>query len=463
MIRLAVLVALVAPAGQAETERKMTGDEILATADERIRRYRMADGVVRVVDADGKPLAGATTQVEQVRHAFLFGCNIFKLGRCKTKAQEAEYRRRFAALLNYATLPFYWWGYEPQQGKPDYPRTEQIIRWCRAHGITMKGHPLVWNYNEPAWLPDDPEQVKQLQLQRVFDCVRRFRGKIDIWDVVNEATHFDRPELFKQAAKLTRTWQKYGRAGFAVLAFQAARQANPNATLLINDYRTDEAYAETVISRLVDEQGRRVYDVIGIQSHMHGGVWSTEQIWQVCERFARFGVPLHFTETTILSGQQGWELKKQGKVQQWSSTPEGEAYQARQVVRFYTVLFSHPAVEAITWWDFTDQNAWQGAPAGLLREDMSPKPAYEELMKLIKGKWWTKRKLTTDAQGRAKFRGFLGRYKVVVQTDAQTRTRSFELTRDGPNEVVVRMGAAERGSAPRGDVPTGAGSYRHEG
>ena len=76
--------------------------------------------------------------------------------------------------------------------------------------------------------------------------------------------------------------------------------------LLINDYRTDPAY-ERVIEQLVDEKGKRLYDVIGIQSHMHGGVWSNGQIWKVCQEFSRFGVPLHFTETTILSGERVWE------------------------------------------------------------------------------------------------------------------------------------------------------------
>ena len=67
-----------------------------------------------------------------------------------------------------------------------------------------------------------------------------------------------------------------------------------------------------------------------------------------------------------------------------------------------------PSTPAITWWDFYD-GCWLGAPSGLLREDMSPKPAYVELKKLIKDKWWTgPQKLKTDAQGRATFRGFLG-------------------------------------------------------
>ena len=48
------------------------------------------------------------------------------------------------------------------------------------------------------------------------------------------------------------------------------------------------------------------------------------------------------------------------------------------------MIFSHPAVEAITWWDFSDRGAWQRAPAGFLRDDLSPKPAYERLQQPVK-------------------------------------------------------------------------------
>ena len=104
---------------------------------------------------------------------------------------------------------------------------------------------------------------------------------------------------------MTRMWEETGRIEFTKACFAHARAANPDATLLINDYRTDDAY-EKLIEQLVDEQGKRIYDVIGIQSHMHGGTWNNSKIWDVCQRFARFGVPLHFTEATILSGKAEW-------------------------------------------------------------------------------------------------------------------------------------------------------------
>ena len=235
---------------------------------------------------------------------------------------------------------------------------------------------------------------------------------------------------------MTTMWQETGRIEFTKECFAQARAANPNATLLINDYRTDEAY-EKLIEQLVDEQGKRIYDVIGIQSHMHGGTWNNGKIWEVCQRFARFGVPLHFTEATILSGQAEWRGERTRGP--WPSTPEREQWQADEVERFYTMLFSHPAVEAITWWDFSDRNAWQGAPAGFLRADMTAKPAYDRLLGLVKGQWWTRASGHSDADGRYDFRGFLGQYQVTVKAEGFRPITIQHMLMKGENVMEVKL------------------------
>ena len=429
---LASIMLLACAAGLAGGEP--TEQELWEGAEQRIEKHRKADAAIAVLDAQGKPVAGAKIDVEQTRHAFLFGCNIFVWDGVPDEKLQTAYRERFAALLNYATLPYYWPMYEPDRGQPQHDRSQRIARWCQEHGILTKGHPLAWNFADPRWLPDDLDEIFRLQIARIEDCVKRFTGLIDRWDVVNEATHFDRDEFLKRAPKMTAMWQKYGQVEFTRRCFIAARKANPKATLLINDYRTDPAY-EKLIEQLVDDNGKRLYDVIGIQSHMHGGVWNNRRIWDVCQRFARFGVPLHFTETTIVSGERGYQ-----RPQPWPSTPEGEQYQARETVRFYTMLFSHPAVEAITWWDFSDFRAWQQAPAGFLRRDMTPKPVYDELMKLIKGKWWTKVTATADGDGKLAFRGFLGDYKITVTAPGkQAVVQNISLRKEGPNAFTVRL------------------------
>lgn len=412
--------------------QSLTKDQILSGADARIEQIRKGDARLIVLDTEGKPLpAGIELQIEQIRHQFLFGSNIYRLFECRTPEDNANYEKRFAELLNYATLLFYWWAYEPAPDQSRDEFTDRVVQWCREHNITTKGHPLAWNWIDPKWLPNDPAKAMELQFQRIERAVKRFDSSILYWDVVNEATHYDRPEPLKLAPNLTGAIRQMGVPAYVKQAFAAARKANPKANLIINDYRTDPAFDELVLSKLVDEFGNPMYDIIGIQSHMHGGYWGAETTWKTCENFAKFKKPLHFTELTIVSGPK----TDKG----WDTTPEGEAAQARDVVEFYTILFSHPSVEAVTWWDFTDQDAWQQAPAGFLRKDMSPKPAFDELKKLIKGKWWTTVQTKTAADGQANFRGFYGQYVLKTTVNGKSLSAAFDLAKSATDPIRVQL------------------------
>jgi GH35 family endo-1,4-beta-xylanase len=369
----------------------------------------------------------------QTRHEFLFGCNIFRWGRIPDPKREELYRERFASIFNYATLPFYWAGYEWERGKPSYDYTDRVVAWCQEHSIVCKGHPLVWDHpaSSPEWLPDDFDEIERLSKQRVRDIVQRFAGRIDIWDVVNEPTHLEpsSPNKTKMAAWGTHI----GAVAYTALHLKVAREANPKATLLVNDYRTDDAYLR-ILQQLKDEQGRWLFDVVGIQSHMHGGVWSPQRTWQVCERFAQLGLPLHFTETTIVSGPR-IDRERWGE-----TTLEGEERQAEATARFYTLLFSHPAVQAITWWDFSDDGAWMGAPAGWLRRDMSPKPVYERMLGLIKGEWWTKVSGKTDRKGTWRIRACYGDYELTIRTpDGRVSKQKLSVRRGADNSFKIRL------------------------
>jgi endo-1,4-beta-xylanase len=331
-------------------------------------------------------------------------------------------------------LPFYWRAYEPERGKPQYAETDAALSWCEQHGITAKGHTLAWNLRDPPWLPPDRGEVRQLLFGRVRDCVRQFRGRIDIWDVVNELTEYDRPRKVSDAPLQSEVIREMGPGPYARTAFNTAREANPDAVLIINDYLLGPRFME-VLTKL-EEGGRPAYDAIGLQAHQHHGVWPPAKIWNVCDRFERMGRPVHITETTILSGQ----LQSEGsEPDRWDSTPEGERRQAAEVERFYTVAFSHPAVQAITWWDLTDRGAWKKAPAGLLRKDMTPKPAYDVLMRLIKNKWWTRADKPVNDKGEVHLRGFYGTYKITATTGGRESTGRFSFDKGTSKPIVVRL------------------------
>ena len=92
---------------------------------------------------------------------------------------------------------------------------------------------------------------------------------------------------------------------------------------------------------------------------------------------------------------------------------------------------------------------WQSAPAGLVRADMTPKPAYEELMKRVKGAWWTKTVATVGENGEVRFRGFFGDYEVRLDTskravspvvDEHELTGSFSFNKAAQGPVKVELG-----------------------
>jgi len=398
----------------------------------RIRQNRMGKMRVAVKTPEGAPLADTRVVVGQVRHQFLFGCNLFGLGRQADARQEAAYRRRFSALLNFATVPFYWSGYEPEEGITQAGRLAELADWSAEHGLTVKGHPLCYHMTVPEWAKALPlEEFRRRQFDRITREVSDFAGRIDVWDVINEAVYTPGHEEGRHP--LARVCRRLGRTRLVRTVFDLAHQANPDATLLINDCDPSPAYARVVRDSLA--AGAPI-DVVGIQSHMHKGYWSAEKTWRVCETFARFGRPLHFSELTILSGiiqpDHSWSRTRDD----WFSTPAGEAQQARQVEETYRLLFSHPAVRGITWWDFSDHGAWLGAPAGLLRKDMSPKPAYDALLRLIKGEWWSgEQSLRTDARGRVDVEGFLGDYRMTTACG----TGAFALARAGSSSGLVRL------------------------
>jgi hypothetical protein len=98
-------------------------------------------------------------------------------------------------------------------------------------------------------------------------------------------------------------------------------------------------------------------------------------------------------------------------------------------------------VEAVTWWDFSDQGAWQSVPAGLLRADMTPKPAYLALKKLIREDWATNITLTTNDIGTVSTRAFRGEYRFTVTLpDGSKVNREFSgVVKKGTNVIKLEL------------------------
>ena len=409
----------------------------MENVDSAIRKNRTANATVTLTH-NGSPIIHHDILVQQKNHQFLFGSNwgesTIALLNGELSGQEKEQaelrNEHFLNLFNQVTLPFYWARFEPQRGHPQTHRILNVARWYAEHGCTVKGHPLCWHTLTADWLLSmSNQEILQAQVERIQRDVFEFAGVIDQWDVINEAVIM--PVFDRYENGITRLCKELGRINLIRRMFDTARATNPKATLLLNDFDVSPAYDILVEGCL--QAGIQI-DVIGIQSHMHQGYWGSERTLRVLERFERFNLPIHFTENTIVSGTlmppEIIDLNDY-QVQDWPTTPEGEKRQAQELVSHYKTLLAHPAVQAITWWDLSD-GGWLNAPAGLLRRDQSCKPAYAELLKLVKGEWWyPPTHLTTDAIGQFTFSGFLGEYELSLED------RKILFPLDGKGEATI--------------------------
>ncbi|WP_342768576.1 endo-1,4-beta-xylanase [Gryllotalpicola protaetiae] len=389
-----------------------------------------------MTDQSGNPIADAGVTVAQTRHAFGFGnigFDFIELANGTPKAGDAELAELYTSLFNWATLPFYWGRFEQSEGAPDTARLRNTAQYLHDRGVSLKGHPLVWHTVQPDWLLGRPlDEVERLQRERIRREVADFAGLIDTWDAINEVVIM--PVFDNGDNAITPLARAKGRIAMIRMAFEEAQATNPRATLLLNDFDLSSAY-ECLIEGVL-EAGIRI-DAIGLQTHMHQGYWGEDTMLAMVDRFARYGLPLHLTESSLVSGHlMPPEIRDLNdyRIPSWPSTEEGEARQADELARHYRSLVGHPQVEAITYWGITDAGAWLGAPIGLVRADGSPKPGYDALHSLIKDEWWLPATtVRTDADGRFGLRGFAGDYEV---SPAGTSARSAICLSQQQNQTV---------------------------
>ena len=413
--------------------------------------HRMYKAKIRVIGKDGKPAANTSVHINQINHEFLFGCGAFETlpytnapeahngtgspNKVKPMPDEEKeaYRARledrmqkWLGLFNYGTLPFYWGGFEPEEGNPHTEQLMNAAKFLKSKDVTVKGHPLCWHTGCVPWLMNyDNKTILQKQLARIHRDVGNFKGIIDMWDVINEVVIM--PIYDKYDNAITRICKELGRVGLVKKVFDAAQETNPDGIFLINDFNLSTNY-EILIDGCLNA-GVPI-KTIGLQSHQHQGVWSLEKTEEILSRFEHFGLPIHFTENTIVAGPlvapEITDLQD-AHYDDDAATPELEQKQADDLEKMYRNLFeNHPLVTAITNWDFGD-GAWLNAPSGVIRKDGSLKPSYNRLHHLIKEEWHTELDATTDADGYITIEGYKGKYEI----SAGNKKAAFVLSKGG--------------------------------
>ncbi|WP_166356173.1 endo-1,4-beta-xylanase [Phytoactinopolyspora limicola] len=229
-------------------------------------------------------------------------------------------------------------------------------------------------------------------------------------------------------------------------AFSYARAQAPRGPLTLN-ISGSEAFSAQKMPLSV-ELLKRAFDagappdVIGLQAHLGKLNGVAERLVRGLDAFSEFGLPIHITEITF---------KTDG-----DNTFADEDRQARDVEAFYTYMFSRPEVKALNWWDLTDRHSFSEV-GGLLRRDLSPKPAYDVLTELIRRRWSTDT-TTSIENGEAHFRGFFGDYEAEVRLpNGSTEHATFTLHPEIDQPVALQVGTGCRELRPVWDTPTRRG------
>lgn len=398
---------------QAQTGAPAEHVAALERAQLGIEAYRKGDWVLVVRNAAGEALAGVSVKAELQRHAFLFGANLGMLAKSgHTKWNEA-YAEQFAALFNYGTLPVFWRLAEREPGVRDFSWQDAVCDWAKAHGIALKGHTLLYDHEAgiPAWSKVQRPVAEQEAWVRAV--LAHFGERVGRWEVVNEPCHL---------------------RGIPLLpAHGWVREQAPWVKICVNEYGVEHDGYPAFHRFLEEALAQGVpFDIVGIQAHEpRTEAFSLDRLQGYLDKYASLGKAIHITEFMAPSG--GMPLTGARWRGQWN-----EETQAQYVEDFYTVCFGHPAVEAISWWDFSDEGAWV-PHTGLIRADASPKPAYERLRRLIHETWTTRASGKTDEKGEFRFRGFFGEYAVSVAGVENVARLSLEERTDEKYEIRVTL------------------------
>lgn len=442
LIGVVLCAAAIAAERQPLYDQIWKDPEIEQRIENGIRTNRMGWATLRFEDAQGKPLRDVEFDLEQTRHDFYFGANIFMLGGFDTPEKNRRYEDAFLSLFNFATVPFYWSDLEPEPGKVRFakdsvpiarrPPPDAVVEFCNRNRLTMRGHNLLWHAWYPGWLPKDQEEVTRLTRQRFEQIAARYKGMLPIWDVVNE------PLERSNAVIMPKDFLFWSHK-------EAERLFPPSVKLSLNEVTSHwntkgELTPFNLLLQNMILRGARV-DVIGLQFHLFseklyedvlaGRAMTPADLYRALDLYAQYDRPIHITEITVPT---------------LPNTPEGERDQGILARNLYRLWFSHPKVEAIIWWNLPDgtaakgENKWGG---GLLREDFTPKPSWSALEGLIRKEWVTRVRQSTGPETKARVRGFYGEYQLNARHQGRSVNQTLHISKSSPNEFVVRFGATQ--------------------
>lgn len=303
----------------------------------------------------------------------------------------------------------------------DFAPADAFVEFGLKNDMHIAGHTLVWHGQTPAWVfqaagaaAEAPaaeaapanaapgarrgiqgplatrEELLERMREHIHTVVGRYKGRIKVWDVVNEALADGGPE--NTDVLRNSLWVQIIGPDFIAKAFQYAHEADPDAILRYNDYSLENPAKRERLKALIRtlrEQNVPVH-AIGTQTHINVST-TFETMDETLRDLKTIGLPIHITEldvNTAVRGQANTAGDVAGSAQRTEGgvVAEADRRQAEVYADLFRAIMKHrDAVEIVTFWGANDAVSWLGRGRPLLFDgDNRPKPAFDAVLRVAK-------------------------------------------------------------------------------
>ncbi len=320
----------------------------------------------------------------------------------------------------------------------DFGPADAFVRFGEDNNLWLVGHTLVWHSQTPTWVfqgtnlppaetnvaasapPAPPEtaatnapgggrlgrgpgggfgrgafagprasreELLERMREHIHTVVGRYKGRIKVWDVVNEALSDSGTNVLRNSL-----WLQIIGPDFIARAFQFAHEADPDAMLRYNDYGLENPAKRRKLITLIQslrEQGVPVH-AIGSQAHVNVSI-TFETMDQALAEMATLGLPIHITELDVNSaagGQRGFgaDIADNAATTRGGLVNDADQRLAEAYAGIFRAFLKHrDSVEVVTFWGANDANSWRAQGRPLLFDGNSqPKPAFHAVIAEVK-------------------------------------------------------------------------------
>ena len=267
---------------------------------------------------------------------------------------------------------------QPQPGLFHFSDADALVDYAQSNGMIVHGHALVWHTQAPDWMNEfegNRDEFVVMLRAHVTSVAEHFAGRLESWDVVNEAFTDDSPSTYRSTIWFDNIGPEY-----LELAFRAADAADPDADLYYNDYNISGAAGPAKLKAVVDmvdgflADGVPI-DGVGFQMHVDTQTPSLDDIRESFGKVVQRGLKVRISELDVAVNQNN-DLTELD-----AATADLQRRRYEDIVRTYIEAVPENLRGGITVWGITDADSWipgfKNRPDWplLFNADYSPKPA----------------------------------------------------------------------------------------